>query len=305
MKQTSWLAVGVVCGFTLAVAPSCGAKPTCTTATCPTGCCTAAGTCEPGNVAGACGSNGTTCKVCNAGLVCQTGFCESLATGGGTGGGSATGGGTGGGTATGGGSGGGGGTMVDPDAGVAILFGQACTNPQPCGGDIVGTWRFTSYCQTTFLPQSVYQLCPSVTATATGELKGSLSFTDATPKVANFSATSVVDVKAFIPQSCIMPLPGITLPCSGTSGSVQSLLQGQLPGARCSAGDGGMGCDCDFRVTQTNSTVGEYTTSNGTISVNTGTATQTYTYCVSNNQLHYKETSAQPKESGTGILVKQ
>ncbi|MFZ5442701.1 MAG: FG-GAP-like repeat-containing protein [Myxococcota bacterium] len=72
----------------------CSPKPTaCDNTTC-SGCCDAAGQCQPGSASTACGSAGNVCTPCLTGQVCNLGICQAGATGGGAGGG---GGGTGGG----------------------------------------------------------------------------------------------------------------------------------------------------------------------------------------------------------------
>ncbi len=99
------LVVGFVGGLTLT---ACSPAASCTTATCG-GCCTAAGKCESGSTADACGLSGASCGRCGTGTNCQAGECRASnsGSGGGSGGGTTTGGGTGGGTTTGGGTGGG------------------------------------------------------------------------------------------------------------------------------------------------------------------------------------------------------
>ncbi|MDP3231926.1 MAG: DUF1554 domain-containing protein [Myxococcales bacterium] len=78
---------GLVVGFLLAVAPSCG-RP-CTAANC-LGCCNAEGVCAPGVSTDACGVNGAACAVCQG---CTDGVCEGPLGGGEGGGTSGTGGG--------------------------------------------------------------------------------------------------------------------------------------------------------------------------------------------------------------------
>ncbi|MBX7097480.1 MAG: hypothetical protein K1X89_07205 [Myxococcaceae bacterium] len=76
--------LGVVLGFALAAAPSCGnGKPpgSCTTSNC-AGCCSGTQCVTPTSDA-ACGQNGTTCQACTNGAVCMGGSCQ-----GGSGGGS-------------------------------------------------------------------------------------------------------------------------------------------------------------------------------------------------------------------------
>lgn len=102
------LAAGLAVGLLAALAPACGPAPsTCTSTSCPGGCCDAAGACQRGDAATACGSGGLTCVACPATQQCRLGVC-GLGTGGGSGG--SAGGGAGGGSAggvAGGGSGGG------------------------------------------------------------------------------------------------------------------------------------------------------------------------------------------------------
>jgi uncharacterized protein YkwD len=80
----------------LALVASCGSTAICSPSSCPTGCCTASGFCDPGTEAIACGTTGITCLNCATNnQVCSNQICVASSTGGGAGGG--TGGGTGGG----------------------------------------------------------------------------------------------------------------------------------------------------------------------------------------------------------------
>jgi hypothetical protein len=125
MKRTAagLFALAVVCLFV-----RCSSNPTCNASSCPNGCCTSAGVCQPNPIDTACGTQGQSCVDCTndgrIGEVCVGGMCMSRSgTGGGAGGGSA-GGSAGGSTAgssggasggsTGGGSGGGAGWMPFP-----------------------------------------------------------------------------------------------------------------------------------------------------------------------------------------------
>lgn len=105
--QRMWTLAAVVAGALTITFAACGSgKPKCNASTCTTGCCDAAGTCQPGSLNMACGSGGNVCVTCPLNQVCQLGFCVSSVTGGG---GGSQGGGAGGGGGTGGGTGGGGG----------------------------------------------------------------------------------------------------------------------------------------------------------------------------------------------------
>src|SRR4051812_25591949 len=52
-----------------------GGQPRCDASTCPAGCCSAAGFCEVGNTAVACGYAGGSCLACTSGETCVGGQC--------------------------------------------------------------------------------------------------------------------------------------------------------------------------------------------------------------------------------------
>jgi hypothetical protein len=123
------VAVGLMVGFALSSASSCGTRPPmttkCTSATCPDGCCDDQGMCQQQSPS-TCGISGQTCVSCSLGQSCVAGSCRIGGTGGGgndggTGGG--TGGGSGGG-ATGGGGGGGSGCSASTCASGCCNNGQ-------------------------------------------------------------------------------------------------------------------------------------------------------------------------------------
>jgi len=105
------LLAGLTVGLLGALAPACGPAPsTCSSSTCPGGCCDSAGACQLGNTTAACGSGGVACTACPSTQQCSLGLCGTPGTGGGSAGGGTGGGSTGGGTgggSVGGGTGGG------------------------------------------------------------------------------------------------------------------------------------------------------------------------------------------------------
>ncbi|HEY1088313.1 MAG TPA: HmuY family protein, partial [Archangium sp.] len=108
----------VLAALVVGSAASCGAK-TCTPQSCPTGCCSADGTCESGGENAACGSSGNACVNCAAtSQICGDKACVAFGTGGGMGGG-------------GGATGGGGGTM---DAGFTCTL-----TPVECSDQAIQT----------------------------------------------------------------------------------------------------------------------------------------------------------------------
>ena len=100
----------------------------CSASSC-TGCCNAAGTCEVGSAASACGSTGAACQRCLTGTQCLLGLCAVPSSGGGGGGGG--GGSGGGGGALGGGAGGG---LTGGGAGGGLTGGGAgdCVDDLDC-----------------------------------------------------------------------------------------------------------------------------------------------------------------------------
>jgi hypothetical protein len=139
------LVFSLLFGFAMALFASCGStSPSCSAATCLSGCCDASGTCQT-NSPFSCGSGGVSCKSCQAGQMCSLGTCRNLETnsgGGMAGGGSSIGGGTGvaggsmsngGGTGLGGGTAQTGGGTAQSGGGTAQSGGGSST----CGGGLI------------------------------------------------------------------------------------------------------------------------------------------------------------------------
>lgn len=124
MTTVRWMLLGLLLGFSVSSALSCGGAKPCGPKECPFGCCDATGACQPGSSSSQCGAQGTACTACALAQQCNLGICGNFGTSGGPGGGSGggSGGGTGGGSlgggtgggSTGGGVGGGGGVACGP-----------------------------------------------------------------------------------------------------------------------------------------------------------------------------------------------
>ncbi len=118
----------------LALSLSCSPPATqCTATTCPSGCCSAAGTCESGSAASACGIGGAACSTCTAGQTCTQSKCTG--SGGGSAGGMVGGGSSAGGDA--GGSSGGGSTAGGSTAGGSTAGGSTAGG-STAGGSTAG-----------------------------------------------------------------------------------------------------------------------------------------------------------------------
>ncbi len=87
MKRFFWFGTWctIVAGFAMQL--SCGTTPTCSPATCPSGCCNAAEQCEAGNDQFSCGAAGQKCTACVGSQLCLNHFCSPFPSGGSTGGG--------------------------------------------------------------------------------------------------------------------------------------------------------------------------------------------------------------------------
>jgi hypothetical protein len=113
---------------------------------------------------------------------------------------------------------------------------------------------------------------------------------------------SVINAVITVPASCTQ---GGLLSCS----SIATLIGSYVPGATCTGGILGSGCTCNATIVQTTNDSSPYSTAGGVLTIS-GATTQTYDYCVTTigggaTQMQYLETTANPRETGTGTLIKQ
>jgi hypothetical protein len=158
-----------------------------------------------------------------------------------------------------------------------------CGRVQPCGGDVVGTWKPAGSCfdPTTVLAQVESRLdltCPSgVTLSLTSStLNRDLSATFAAD--GTYSGTSVTTgTLAFeVPGAC---LNGGT--CRDLEGALGNIFD--APGC---AGDAT--CACSVTQNLNSTETGTYTTSGWVIETTpSGGATSPSNYCVAGNQMHF------------------
>lgn len=171
MSSLRALIVGGIVGLLASV--GCSSEPAPCQSSC-SGCCDRDNKCQPGTTVAACGTDGHQCSHCPSTGACVEHVCEmgdggTVDAGAGGGGGDATGGGVfgggqGGGGASGGGTGGGTGTggggivdsgviLYEPDAGMFALSFGSCGSFNPCGGNPLGIWVYSSCC----IPDSDFQ----------------------------------------------------------------------------------------------------------------------------------------------------
>lgn len=185
-----------------------------------------------------------------------------------------------------GGQAGAGGSVVGAaGAGGSNITVGSCDAFTPCGGDVEGTWTYTSACvDSTALADAVQQACANATTDTHGVVDGTLIFSGGTVVR---SGNYVVTADIHVPPNCVI----------GSCAVVQGLLAGALPGVTCQ--DGGAGsCDCIASRTGGSIAAQSYTAAGNTITLADG---RTFDYCVTGNTLVYTETTANA-EPGTYAL---
>jgi hypothetical protein len=158
----------------------------------------------------------------------------------------------------------------------------SCRSFTACGGNLVGTWWYTSACVAHVFPELV-AYCPSATVSgASGTWRGKLIIT---ATQANESGTITTKGTASIPSSCVSS-------CS----SVGSLL-GSFYSGTCTAVSGG--CNCTLTRTQSGSTdPASYDVSGGHVTVHDSNGQRDYDYCVTGTKAIFK-TASLPAFPGT------
>jgi hypothetical protein len=79
MSSLRWTLPGFFIGLVLFLAPGCGTgAEKCNASTCPAGCCTLDGRCDPGTQNNACGLSGALCQTCSGADHCSGGVCTPL-----------------------------------------------------------------------------------------------------------------------------------------------------------------------------------------------------------------------------------
>jgi hypothetical protein len=303
---------------------------------------TAPGTdgCDVGAEGCACYGNNT----CNVGLACAAGVCGGSGSGGSTGvggasgrgetsstggaiasggngglstnggamstGGNATGGSTPatGGVATGGVASGG---RANGGSSSAAGGGSSCSNVNPCGGNLVGTWAVTSSCLkvTGQLDVSPIGLgCRSASITG-GVLHVTGTWTaNSDGSIADNTVTSGDETLTLAAQC--LKVSGTTITCEAVASPLKGLGYSALTCANAASG----GCECNGTVQQDGglglvstdvSTSSTYTTSGNVLTI-PGSTELKYDYCVSGNQMTVTpQTTTAKTGTVTGAVVLQ
>lgn len=164
-----------------------------------------------------------------------------------------------------------------------------CGSVSPCGGDVVGTWDIDSICVSQDAAEQALLPLPA-------ECIDSFVSAEATPQgvVQEFTAdgrlmisgTAALQNEYHFSQACLMTL---SPSASNLTEACQQVAAGTFPGIQfqnpsqwassCDASSGVCECDASGQVNLTSS--GNYTATNGALSVGTAALP----YCVSGNQL--------------------
>ena len=188
----------------------------------------------------------------------------------------------GGGTTGGGGTsaGGGGGTSGTGGATAGTRGGATCAGTAPCGGNLIGTWNFVSYCvdDAYINEQLASPTCPAAKGSNfTVTRTGSIVFT-----ATDYTSTSIGSVAYTytFPASCIAD--GST--CAAFAASLAATPM--YESATCA---GSTTCVCQLAMTPSNHTEsGTYTTSGAALTLTTmpaNGAAGTVSYCVQGDRL--------------------
>jgi len=163
---------------------------------------------------------------------------------------------------------------------------DSCGQVEPCGGNIVGTWKLSDACANSAALNSDLSstTCPSATATLAGVTPtGSITF-NSNMTYTITSAAINVSLDIGIPASCLN---------GETCAEVSAALQADVAGSSCA---GTSSCTCNATETSylspssTNSDSGTYMISGETVILTSSDAnadTSTMDYCVQGSDLHF------------------
>ncbi|HXX69504.1 MAG TPA: hypothetical protein VEK07_20135 [Polyangiaceae bacterium] len=163
---------------------------------------------------------------------------------------------------------------------------DSCGQVEPCGGNIVGTWKLSDACANSAALDSEVSStsCPNTTASlASVTPTGSITFNSNMTYTITAAAIDV-SLDIGIPAACLN---------GGSCAEVSAALQSELAGSSCS---GTSSCTCNATETSylspssTNDDSGTYTISGETVILTSSDAngdTSTMDYCVQGNDLHF------------------
>jgi hypothetical protein len=165
-----------------------------------------------------------------------------------------------------------------------------------CGGNIVGTWTFTSECFTGDVTTAASQDCAGASGSVSSiQVSGTATFNS--DGSYSLSLNQTVDETDSIPSSCLTQ-DNVTLTCAELQQVFSGLSGDGGTGGTCTTS--GSGCNCAFSIANSDVESGTYTTSGSTLTTtptaNSGASMGSGSYCVNGNTLTYVPSST------TGVL---
>jgi hypothetical protein len=158
------------------------------------------------------------------------------------------------------------------DAGAA----SPCGAVRPCGGDIVGTWEFTSVCAAPLPPLPAFPSCPESSVQSSPHLRGNAIYrSDGTYRTARAIGAMLA---IHFPASCLGELNCSELEQRYRTGD-------SFDSVACSAGSDG--CHCEVTKTSTETVEeGHFTVTDGRLFMTSSTGQGRSTaYCVQGSEL--------------------
>jgi hypothetical protein len=161
--------------------------------------------------------------------------------------------------------------------------GGSCGKVQPCGGNVVGSWKASGSCVNSASFSSVLGMgCVGTTGSAHLSVSGTVNYNADMTYAAALTESGTVSIT--LPPACRMQ-GAITLTCSQTDQQVKANLAASANAAFETVSCSGSDASCTCRVTVTNlpmSDAGTFSTSGTMLTMTSGTTD----YCVTGNELH-------------------
>jgi hypothetical protein len=189
--------------------------------------------------------------------------------------------------------------------------GSSCPAGNPCGGDLVGTWKVTSSCLTVSGEVNILLAGIGCTrAAATGSLKVDGKWTVSSDGTFTDATTTSGDQQLKLEPKCL-DVSGTKTTCGEVSAAFVAV---GYPQANCtSSADGGCNCtahaqqDGGFAFVSGNPlTEGMYSIKDNVVTNTDGRTTQNYSYCVtSGSSLTMIPQPANPTLTGTIVFQKE
>lgn len=163
-----------------------------------------------------------------------------------------------------------------------------CGKVQPCGGNLVGTWKFKSACVDPSAASAAVTsamtggaTCSTATVQSTdAKVSGSMTFNADNTYQSDMTLTTTV--KMLLPSECLT-FQGITVSCDQLNQVVASGAVTGIDSFKCSTA--GTGCSCAVAVSNKDTSSGTYTASGNSVALS-NSLQGGGDYCVQNNELH-------------------